>query len=176
MRIKAAIYRAASRSTPFLQKPVAYFTNDSYSGLDPIFDVLVENSSHKDIIIVGLGIEICSVAHVMQSMGSPSARKIESLGDYQVEIPNINARMIQKGAWRDGRVLETQRVNIKVGVDPFPDRISLEAGGHLRYTLQLNGYVRNVPTQSIIRLFVQTSRNTLLWSKFIRLTHIGADE
>jgi hypothetical protein len=174
MRLKAAIYRLISRSPPFRQYPVAYFRNYHYASLDPMLDVLIENTTDKDMVIVGLGIEICSVAHIMNAMGSPPARKIESIGDYQVSIPDINEKMRQRGAWSDGRVLETQAVNEQVLVDPFPDRISLEAGGHLRYTLRLNGYTRNVPSESIIRLFLKSTGKRKLWSDCIRLSHIGA--
>lgn len=176
MRIKAAMYRVISRSPPFRQKPAAYFRNVSYAGLDPVFDVLVENNTNKDITIDGLGIEICSVAYTMGGMGSPPARKIESIGDYQVNIPDINKDMRQRGAWSDGRVLETQSVNKQVFVNPFSDRISLEAGGHMRFTLQLNQYTRNVPAESIIRLFVKATTKRRFCSDYIRLSHIGADD
>jgi hypothetical protein len=176
MRIKAAIYRVISRSPPFRQKPAEYFRNISYAGLDPVFDVLVENTTNKDITIDGLGIEICSVAYTMGGMGSPPARKIESIGDYQVNIPDINRVMRQRGAWSDGRVLETQSVKEQVFVKPFSDRISLEAGGHMRFTLQLNQYTRNVPAESIIRLFVKATTKRRFCSDYIRLSHIGADD
>jgi hypothetical protein len=176
MRLKAAVYRLFSRSPPFRQHPAAFFRNDYYAGLDPVFDVLIENITNKDIVIVGVGIEICSVAHIMNAMGSPPARKIESIGDYQVNVPDINEKMRQRGAWSDGRVLETQSVNERVFVNPFSDRISLEAGGHMRYTLQLNGYARNVPSESIIRLFLESTGKRRFWSDFIRISHIGADD
>jgi hypothetical protein len=176
MRLKAAIYRIISRSPPFRQHPAAYFRNDSYAGLDPVFDVLIENTTNKDMTIIGLGIEICCVAYIMNAMGSPPARKIESIGAYQVNMPDINEEMRQRGVWSDGRVLETQSVNEQVFVNPFSDRISLEAGGHMRFTLQLNGYTRNVPTESVIRLFVKSTNKRRFWSDYIRLSHIGADD
>jgi len=156
MRLKVAMYKIASRSMPFLQKTDFRFSNYNYAGLDPVFDVLVVNSTQRDIVVIGLGIQICSVAHVMQGMGSPPARKIDALAVYQVAIPNINELMDERGAWNDQRLLETQRVNAMVNVEPFHDRISLEAGGTIRYKLQLNEYVRNVPTLSIIRLFINS--------------------
>lgn len=151
MRLKAAIYKIASRGTPFLQRANFRFSNYNYAGLDPVFDILVVISTQKDIVVIGLRIQICSVAHVMQGMGSPPARMIEALAVYQVAIPNINELMHESGVWNDQRLLEAQRVNAMVNVEPFHDRISLEAGGTLRYKLQLNEYVRNVPTLSIIR-------------------------
>lgn len=175
MRLKAAVYAIVSRGTPFLQKTDFNFCNYNYAGLDPVFDVLIVNSTQKDIVVIGLGIQICSVAHVMQGMGSPPARMIEALAVYQVAIPDIKARMHERGAWNDPRLLETQRVNVMVSVEPFPDRISLEAGGTLRYELQLNEYVRNVPTLSTIRFFIKTSKHKFYWSGFVRLTHIGAE-
>ena len=175
MRSKAFVYRIASRGTPFLQKPDFYFSNYNYAGLDPAFDVLVVNTTKKDIIIVGLGIQICSVAHEMQGMGSPPARMIETLASYELVIPDVNGQLRKSGVWRDPRLLETQRVNTAVSVEPFSDRISLEAGGTLRYTLQLNGYVHNVPTQSVIRLFIKSSNHAFHWSGYVRLTHIGAE-
>lgn len=175
MRLKAAIYKIISRGTPFLQKTDFNFSNYSYAGLDPVFDILVVNSTQKDIVVIGLGIQICSVAHVMQGMGSPPARMIDALAIYQVAIPNINELMHERGVWNDPRLLETQRVNVIASVEPFPDRISLEVGGTLRYKLQLNEYVRNVPTLSIIRFFIKTSGNAYHWSGFVRLTHIGAE-
>jgi hypothetical protein len=174
-RLKAAIYQIASRGTPFLQKTDFCFSNYNYAGLDPVFDLLVVNSTPRDIVVIGMGIQICSVAHVMQGMGSPPARMIETLAVYQVAIPNVNALMHKRGAWNDQRLLETQRFNAMVNVEPFADRISLEAGGILRYKLQLNEYAHNVPTLSIIRFFIKSSKNELYWSGFVRLTHIGAE-
>jgi hypothetical protein len=175
MSSKAFFYRIASRGTPFLQKPDFCFSNFNYAGLDPAFDVLVVNTTKENIVVAGLGIEICSVAHEMQGMGSPPARMIESLANYELVIPNVNGELRQSGVWRDPRLLETQRVNTMVSVEPFSDRISLEAGGILRYTLRLTGYVNNVPTQSVIRLFIKSSNNTFHWSGYVRLTHIGAE-
>ena len=176
MRLKAAIYRVISPSPPFLQRPAAYFRNHSYAGLDPVFDVLIENTTRNDEIIIDLGIEICSVAYIMNAMGSPPARKIESIGAYEVKIPDINKKMRQRGVWSDGRVLETQSVNEQIFVYPFSDRISLEAGGHMRFTLQLNGFTRNVPAESVIRLFVKSTKRSRLWSEYIKLSHIGAND
>jgi hypothetical protein len=175
MGSKAFVYRIASRGTPFLQKPDFYYSNYNYAGLDPAFDVLVVNTTNTDMIIVGLGIQICSVAHEMQGMGSPPARMIEILANYELVIPDVNGQLRQRGVWRDPRLLETQRVNTTVSVEPFSDRISLEAGGTLRYTLQLRGYVHNVPTQSVIRLFIKSSNHAFHWSRYVRLTHIGAE-
>ena len=175
MRLKAALYRVVSRDTPFWQKAEFKFSNYSYAGLDPVFDVLIINSTQRNVVVIGLGIQICSVAHVMQGMGSPPARMIKALAVYQVAIPDLNQQMHERGVWGDLRLWETQRVNATVSVEPFPDRISLEVDGTLRYKLQLNGYVRNVPTLSMIRFFIKTSRNTFYWSGFVRLTHIGAE-
>jgi hypothetical protein len=175
MRSKAFVYGIASRGTPFLQKADFCFCNYNYAGLDPVFDVLVVNATGKDMVVIGLGIQICSVAHEMQGMGSPPARMIETLANYKLVIPDVNGQLRQRGVWSDPRVLETQRVNIAVSVEPFSDRISLEAGGTLRYTLQLEGYVHNVPTKSVIRLFVKSSNHAFHWSGYVRLTHIGAE-
>jgi hypothetical protein len=175
MRLKAALYRVVSCDTPFLQKTEFKFSNYNYAGLDPVFDVLIVNSTQRNVVVIGLGIQICSVAHVMQGMGSPPARMIKALAVYRVAIPNLNQQMHERGVWGDPRLLETQRVNATISVQPFPDRISLEVGGILRYKLQLNGYVRNVPTLSVVRFFTKTSRNKSYWSGFVRLTHIGAE-
>ena len=176
MRLKAVIYRVFSRSPPFRQHPAAFFRNGSYAGLDPAFDVLIENTTNQDMAIIGLGIEICSVAYMWNCHGSPPARKIESIGDYEVIIPDINNILRQKGVWSDGRVLETQSVNEQVFVNPFSDRICLEAGGHMRFMLQLNGYTRNIPTESVIRLLVKSTNKRMFWSEYIRLSHIGAED
>jgi hypothetical protein len=172
-RGKAWFYKLASRSTPFLQRPKDYFSNLYYAGLDPAFDVLFQNKTRKDLVITGLGVEICSVAHVMQAMGSPPARKLECLAKYRLPIPDINQEMRDKGLWNDSRVLETQSVSRKVSVEPFKDRIVIERDGIFRYELWLDGYVKNVPTQSIIRLWLQSKEGSVFWSPYIRLTHIG---
>ncbi|MDG2989943.1 hypothetical protein L3556_03195 [Candidatus Synechococcus calcipolaris G9] len=172
-RVKAWFYKLASRSTPFIQRPKYYFSNYNSAGLDPVFDILFQNKTGTDIIITGLGIEICSVAHVMQAMGSPPARKIEFLEKYILQIPDINQEMRDRGLWNDPRVLETQSVNRKISVEKFQDMVSIERDGTFRYELWLNGYVKNIPTESIIRLWLQSNESSVFWSPYIRLTHIS---
>ncbi|QUY46299.1 hypothetical protein [Acaryochloris marina] len=144
--------------------------------MDPAFDVLFQNTTRRDLVITSLGIEICSVAHVTPYMGSPPARKIECQAKYRLRIPDINQEIRNRGVWSDGRVLETQRVKCKVAVKPFKDMFVIERNGLFRYGLWLDGYVKNVPTNSIIRLWLQNKEGSVFLSPHIRLTHIGCFE
>ncbi|MCW5871834.1 MAG: restriction endonuclease [Candidatus Eremiobacteraeota bacterium] len=120
---------------------------------DPVFDILVKNRGRKNLVILAVGIRLLQVGNYMFGYGEPEPSKIPVLEALSVQMPDLKSEVRAK--CKDFRLLSPVDVDSSYSVE-LADPYLVKPNVNFRYTLQLRGFIENIPNLCFFRFVIFT--------------------
>ena len=149
-----------------------------FGTVNPVLDVTIVNHSDKPVLITSIGVEVVSVAQtwLVGAILEPRIVRVSAL--VKITMPDIWKKLRERGRGRftsnisrssdDGLSEMTLKDIIEINIPPqkmnervlyeIPDPVQLDVNTPFRYILLLDEYLKNIPDEAILKLWVATNQ------------------
>ncbi len=126
------------------------------SHADPSFDVILFNPGEREVSLLAVGVKVERVIHYSYTLpvagDMPRAELLLTSEEYSVNMPNISSRVRHLDFDESDTPAEINEL-VKKECNPYV----LQPGARFRYTLVLGHYAGNMPSDAVLRLWLETN-------------------
>jgi hypothetical protein len=133
-----------------------FHINEVVSHADPSFDIILFNPGEREVSLLAVGVTVERVIHYSYTLrvagDMPRAERLLTSEEYSVNMPNISGRVRHLDFDESDTPAEISEL-VKKECDPYV----LPPGARFRYTLVLRYYAGNMPSDAVLRFWLDTN-------------------